>query len=178
MEETPRTDTPDAVEAQPPAPDTARPKAPEAEVFQGVQAAVAAVLVGVAALLVQFSAVHVPFSGSGDDLLCDTPAAHALLTAPEAFPMLPDAPLTVMGLAAAAFITEGLMRPTTCISQGLQSKRSVSFSRPLTSCSGSARTVPCTPVTPLACLGHRLSEKRTQCFVIIRLTSPGSWIAS
>ena len=101
MEETPRTDTPDAVEPQPPAPESTRPKAPEAEVFQGVQAAVAAVLVGVAALLVQFSAVHVPFHGSGDDLLCDTPAAHALLTAPEAFPMLPDAPLTVMGLAAA-----------------------------------------------------------------------------
>ena len=50
MEETPRTDTPEAAATQSPAPDAARPKVPEAEVFQGVQAAVAAVLVGVAGL--------------------------------------------------------------------------------------------------------------------------------
>ncbi len=101
MEETARPDTPEAAAEPTPAAPAALPKAPEGEVFQGVQAAVAAVLVGVAALLVHFSAVHVPFNGPGDDLLCDTPKAHALLTAPEAFPLLPDAPLTVMGLAAA-----------------------------------------------------------------------------
>ena len=41
-----------------------------------------------------------------------------------------------------------------------------------------AFTVPFTPITPLACLGHRLKEKRTQCLVIIRLTSPSSsWLS-
>jgi len=68
--------------------------------------------------------------------------------------------------------------PTTCISQGRQSKRSVYFSPPDTSVIGSARICPCTPVTPLACLGHRLRLKRTQCLVIIRLTSPSSsWLS-
>lgn len=101
MEETTRPDTLEVAAEQIPAAPAAPPRAPEGEVFQGVQAAVAAVLVGVAALLVHFSAVHVPFYGPGDDLLCDTPKAHALLTAPEAFSLLPDAPLTVLGLAAA-----------------------------------------------------------------------------
>src|SRR5450830_693567 len=74
--------------------------------------------------------------------------------------------------------TEFLIVPMTCISHGLQSKRRVSFSRPLMSCNGSALTVPCTPTSPLACLGHKLNEKRTQCLVIIRLTSPSSCAAS
>ncbi len=39
--------------------------------------------------------------------------------------------------------------PTTCISQGLQSKRRVSFSLPLIRIIGSGRR-------PLTCLGHRL----------------------
>ena len=48
--------------------------------------------------------------------------------------------------------------PITCISHFLQSNSSLSFSLPLTSVIGSARTWPCTPITPLACLGHRLKE--------------------
>jgi hypothetical protein len=76
------------------------------------------------------------------------------------------------------FITDFFILPTTCISQGLQSKRSVSFSLPFTSCMGSALIVPLTPITPLACLGHRLMDQRTQCLVIIRLTSPSSsWLS-
>ena len=62
--------------------------------------------------------------------------------------------------------------PITCISHGLQSKRSVRRSPPLISVIGSARTCPCTPVTPLACFGHRLNEKRRQCLVTISDTSP------
>ncbi|MNY54602.1 hypothetical protein D3C86_1904960 [compost metagenome] len=76
------------------------------------------------------------------------------------------------------FSTWRLILPTTCISQGLRSKRKVSFSLPLINIKGSALIVPCTPVTPLACLGHRLIEKRTQCLVIMRLTSPSSSCAS
>src|SRR5690606_8781440 len=66
--------------------------------------------------------------------------------------------------------------PITCISQGLQSNFRVSTSSPCTSCMGA--TLVRTPVTPLACFGQRLKEKRRQCLVIITGTSPASSWAS
>ncbi len=73
-----------------------------------------------------------------------------------------------------AFNTDFLILPTTRISQGLQPKRRVSFSLPWISSIGSALTVPCTPVTPLACLGHSSRADRADHWILALLRRP-SW---
>ena len=72
----------------------------------------------------------------------------------------------------------GFVAPTTGISQGLQSERSVQVSSSVLKVIGSAFSCPYTHCTPLACFGNRLNEKRKQCWVIISDTSPGSRCAS